>query len=229
MTRVAHCLWHHGNFIWFWFAHLSAYGHLTETIKYLSWLEQSSCCATCHSNRCSLHNLIGTPCVVFHWNYFCLWACSESLWHKLSITLETFEYCELEHLISSHSLLHTHYPAGIITFWPYSQNVAAQTKTGNVSPPISCCPVFSDQFLIIASVSRSCTWFVLLQHACFNLLCIQRAKKLYNLFPIPHTHTDALTMVFNFMFFYFSSLFPLKICWKCFWLHQETLGYLLKW
>lgn len=134
MTRVAHCLWHHGNFIWFWFAHLSAYGHLTETIKYLSWLEQSSCCATCHSNRCSLHNLIGTPCVVFHWNYFCLWACSESLWHKLSITLETFEYCELEHFISSHSLLHTHYPAGIITFWPYSQNVAAQTKTGNVSP-----------------------------------------------------------------------------------------------
>lgn len=229
MTRVAHCLWHHGNFIWFWFAHLSAYGHLTETIKYLSWLEQSSCCATCHSNRCSLHNLIGTPCVVFHWNYFCLWACSKSLWHKLSITLETFEYCELEHLISSGFFVtHTHYPAGIITFWPYNQNVAAQTKTGNVSPHV-----------LLSSFLRSVfnhSLFPGVAHDLFfcsmpasTYCAFRELKNGITFFPIPHTHTDALTVVFNFMFFYFSSLFPLKICWKCFRLHQETLGYLLKW
>lgn len=111
---------------------LHTYGHLTETIKYHSWLEQSSGCAMCHSNRCSLHNLIGTPCVVFHWNYFCLRACSKSqieyhtgniwiLWTR-ALELIWFELC------------YTHCPAGITTFWPYSLNVAAQTKTGNVSP-----------------------------------------------------------------------------------------------
>lgn len=139
--------------------------------------------------------------------------------------LNTVNLSTWSHLVS---LLHTHYPAGIITFWPYNQNVAAQTKTGNVSPHV-----------LLSSFLRSVfnhSLFPGVAHDLFfcsmpasTYCAFRELKKRYNLFPIPHTHTDALTVVFNFMFFYFSSLFPLKICWKCFRLHQETLGYLLKW